>query len=211
FLLADRTDAPPLVVVTGVDQRVFGQRKQLASDAPVELRRVAALEIGAPTTADEQRVAGEQPIAPQKTGAAGRVARRGEGAYDLISEYNHPTIVEQPVESGGPAVAADCGRRPGRFPQAPGAGHVIGVDVRLQDECQGKPEFPDQRQVALGLLMHWIDDHSQGGPAAGKKIRVCRGGGIEELAKYHNETSHARDFRAKLNLPVLRRSGKPLW
>ena len=63
LFLADGRDGIALVVVRRIDQRLVGQLQQLAEDRIVLRARIAVLEIGAAGAADEQRVAGEHPVA----------------------------------------------------------------------------------------------------------------------------------------------------
>ena len=65
LLLADGADNIALVVVPGKDQRLVRQT-QKALQALALGARVAVLEVGAAGAADQQRVAGEHPVASTK-------------------------------------------------------------------------------------------------------------------------------------------------
>src|SRR5690606_29098086 len=58
------------VVVPGEKDDVVAQRRQRPGEALVHLLRVAAREVDAAATIDEQRVAGDQPIADEEALAA---------------------------------------------------------------------------------------------------------------------------------------------
>ena len=58
LFLADAADAPALVVVAGIHQHLIIQCEQLLRDAAIKSLCAAALEVGAPTPHDQQRVAG---------------------------------------------------------------------------------------------------------------------------------------------------------
>jgi hypothetical protein len=83
LLVADRRRRPVGVVVAGVEHGVVGKLPQRVQ-AVVELRRVAAGQIGPTAAADEERVAGDQVPVDEEALRAGRVAGRvHEGERDL--------------------------------------------------------------------------------------------------------------------------------
>ena len=58
-LLAHAADVPLLIIVTGIDQSVAGQREELVVNGSVKRGRVAVLEVGSAAAVDEQGVASE--------------------------------------------------------------------------------------------------------------------------------------------------------
>ena len=86
LLLADGGDRLALIVVRRKDERLVGQLQQPVEDRIVLRARIAVLEIGAAGAADQQRVAGENPVAHQEAvgivGVAGRVEHVEREAFD---------------------------------------------------------------------------------------------------------------------------------
>jgi hypothetical protein len=66
LLFADCGDSLALVVVRRENHRLVGQFHELVEDRIVLRARVAVLEIGAAGAADQQRVAGEDPVLHQE-------------------------------------------------------------------------------------------------------------------------------------------------
>src|SRR5262249_8596598 len=58
----DRRRGAALVVVAGEDQRRVGEREEAGVDRVEERAGIAALEVGAAAGADQERVAGEDPV-----------------------------------------------------------------------------------------------------------------------------------------------------
>ena len=67
LLLANGGDGVAFVVVRGEHQRLVGQPQQLAEQRFILRAGVAVLEIGAAGAADQQRVAGEDAVAPSRS------------------------------------------------------------------------------------------------------------------------------------------------
>src|SRR5271165_2081430 len=66
LFLADGRNRVSLVVVRGINQRLIRKLKQAAKDRVVLLTRIAILEIGAASAADEKRVSGEHAVRQAK-------------------------------------------------------------------------------------------------------------------------------------------------
>ena len=108
----------------------------IVCDAVVERTRIALLKVRAPATADQERVAGEEAIAPQKATAAGCVAWCGDDCQRFAAEPDDDAVVEQSVESIRTAMQAYASLRPRFLLQCICAGDVIGVDMGFEDVSQ---------------------------------------------------------------------------
>src|SRR5205823_3305000 len=58
LLLADARHREATVIVPRIDEAAIGQREDLLAHRAIQRARIAALEVGAAATADEERVAG---------------------------------------------------------------------------------------------------------------------------------------------------------
>ena len=87
FLLADGGNGVTLIIVGRIDERGLGQLQELVENR-IELRaRIAVLKIGATGAADQQSIAGEDPVGEQErigiVGVAGRVEHVEPQTFDL--------------------------------------------------------------------------------------------------------------------------------
>jgi hypothetical protein len=89
----------------------------------------------------------------------------------------------KPVRAGGAARLGERDLAAQPLLQERGAGHVVGMDVRLQRPQQLEPELADQGGVAPHLLEHRIDQHRLLRDAVTQEIGVGRRRRIEELAE----------------------------
>ena len=184
FLLAYAADAPTLVVVGRVDQRLVRQREQLFGDAVVHLHRAALLEVGAAAGIDHQRVAGEQPVAPQVAQAAQRVPRRCDDVYRLAAERQRIAIIQQPVITRCAAVLGDHRGGAGMLPKCLRTGDVVGMHMGIQYHAQRQLQRLEQREVTIDVLQYRIDD-DRTALFAGEQIGEGGRFRVEHLAEDH--------------------------
>ena len=69
------------------------------------------------------------------------------------------------------------------------AGDVVGMHVGVDRLDQLEVELPHQREIAVDLLQHRIDDQRLAAAAAGEQVRIGAGGLIEKLAEDHGQVS----------------------
>src|ERR1035437_10667059 len=96
--------------------------------------RAALLEIGAPAAADQQAIAGEgRALVIQNEGQASVGMARGCTDFNItLAELDRVAVLEQPVSASGAACFGKRNATAATQPEKPGAGHMIGVHVRLQ-------------------------------------------------------------------------------
>ena len=172
LLLADSGDRVALVVVRRKHQRVVRQPQQLVEDRVVLRARIAVLEIGAAGAADQQRVAGEHPVAHAEAvgivGVAGRIEHVEREPLDLdrvaLGDAHGHDVDARLLAHHGDAVGAVA--------QRPEPGDVIGVQVRVDRLDQLQIELAHELQVAIDLLEHRIDDQRLAAAPAGEEVAV---------------------------------------
>src|SRR5271170_3212402 len=81
------------IIVRGENQRLVGQREQLAGDRIVLSAGVAAREIGAPGTVDEEDIAGENAILGENADRVRRVAGSMQHADILVAELERLAVL----------------------------------------------------------------------------------------------------------------------
>jgi len=99
------------------------------------------------------------------------------------AEGDPVAVLQQPVRARRPARLGQRDLAVLALLQEPGAGHVVGMDVRLERPQQCKIQLGDQRRVAPHLLEHRIDQHRFLARRAAQQIGVGRRGRIEQLAE----------------------------
>ena len=175
LLLADAGDGQAAVVMPGIDQAALRQREDLLAHRAEQRARVAILEVGAAAAADEERIAGErhravvEHVAHAAAGVAGGRARFEAGCAktDLLPGLE----VAVGALRAARARHGDAAAEP--LLQQPGAGDVVGVQMRLQRPRQPEAQLLDQRDVAPRLLEHRIDQHRLARRGIGKEVGVC--------------------------------------
>src|SRR5579862_6458945 len=148
----------PAIIVRGENQRRVREREQLARYRIVLSARVAAREIGATGTVDEQYVAGEDAILCEHADRIRRVAGRMQDAEFLVAYFQRLTIfdVDSDVRRRRKQMHRD--RRISQRAQLHRAATMIGVRVRIDDQIESQSVIREDREVALDLVADWIDD-----------------------------------------------------
>ncbi len=182
--LADRARRAPLVVVRRIDPALVGQGEQLLADRPEQQLGVALLEVGAPGAAHEQRIAREHRamIARHERQATRSVSRRGTHLERFCAELDYVTMRKRLIHVLGLIDPSQRDAAAERRLHQPGAGHVIGVAMRVESEQQAELELADQRLVPRVLLEHRIDQHRGAVPLVREQVGVGTRQLIEELA-----------------------------
>ena len=169
----------------GEDHGLVGQAQQLVEDRIVLRARVAVLEVGPAGAADEQRVAGEHPVAHQEAvgivGVAGRVEHVERDALDrelvaLLQPHRHHVDL---------AALAHHGHAMGAVTQRAEAGDMIGMQVGIDGLDQLEIEFVHELEVTVDLLQHGIDDQRLAPAPAGQEVGVGARDAVEKLAEDH--------------------------
>ena len=158
--LADAAHPASLVVVGRIDEDLLVEREELLGDARPQRLRAPVLEIGAPAAADEEGVAGEDPVAPQVRDASRRMPGGGDRENFLVAEEDHVAVLEQAVVALRIAVPADRGLRAGGPLERVRGGHVVGVHVGLERVLESETVLAQETHVALDLLGDRIDQDS---------------------------------------------------
>jgi hypothetical protein len=172
--------------VAGPDGGGVGQLEQHLGQAVVQLRGAAGLEVGAATAVDQQRVAGEDMLAPHKTHAARGVARRVQGADCSAPKVS--VIAIRQLHRGSADAAALPVRRfwhPSQLCQLAGAGDVVGMGVGFQRPDQLQAVFAQHLQVTLQLGVHRVDDDRLAAGWVKQHIGVGAGSGVKQLDRCH--------------------------
>ena len=78
------------------------------------------------------------------------MARRGEGAYHCVPELDEDTVGERFVREVDAGANWEVGRGAGRLDERGQAGHVVGLDMGLEDAY-------DPTSYSLGLLYVRVD------------------------------------------------------
>ena len=177
-LLADRGDGAAAVVVPGENQAVVGQAEYLPGDRAEERGGIALLEIATAGAADQQAVAGEgQAMVVGHVGqAAVGVPWGGAHFQGTLPEGDSVAMIEPQIgplqviaiAPGDPDLAA------GGQSHQRGAGHMIGMAVRVEGGNQLEPELLDQCAVAQVLLVDRVDDHGLAALRVGQQVGIGR-------------------------------------
>ena len=72
-----------------------------------------------------------------------------------------------------------------RAAQGAGAGHVIGVHVRIEDDRQLEPELAEEPEIALDVLDDGIDEGGLAASFVTDEVREGRRLLVEELTEDH--------------------------
>ena len=185
LLLADGGHRVALVVVRGIDQRLVGQLQQPVENRIVLRARIAVLEIGAAGAADQQRVAGENPVGHHEAvgivGVAGRV-QHSRLTPSICTRSPSATPHRYDV---GLALFAHYGDAMGAVAQRAEPGDVVGVQMGVDGFDELEIEFAHELQIALDLFQHRIDDQRLAAAPAGDDVSVGAGDAVEELTEKH--------------------------
>ncbi len=149
--------------------------------------RAAVLEVGAPSAADQERVAGEDAVAHQEAvgivGVAGRVEHVQRQALDgELVAFRHPH--RDHVHLGVLAHHRDAVRA---IAQRAEARDVVGMNVRVDRLDQLEVQLLHQLQVPVDLLQDGIDDQRLATVPAGHQIAVGARCAVEQLAENHGD------------------------
>jgi hypothetical protein len=162
LLLVHRRCRRAAIVMRRQEQTIVRQREDLLLDRMIELLRITMLKIGSPTAAYQQRVTGEsaRKIVENIGETAIGMARRRADFERARAELDHVAMLEISIRAFGTARARkrDLAAKP--LLQEPGAGDMIGMDMRVQSPKQFEPELADEGSVAPHLLEHRIDEHA---------------------------------------------------
>ena len=167
-----------------IEQAGLRQGQELLGDRAPEGVGIALLEIAAAAAAHQQGIAGDgqAPVVEHEAETAVGVAG-GAAHLQMARPERHLIAV---LQGQGHVRGAD-GRRQadgaaGGFMQQPAAGHVVGMGVGVKAGHQFDPQFADQREIALVLLEHRIDQHPPPAGHIGQQIGEGAGFGIKQLA-----------------------------
>ena len=156
----------------GEDHGLVGQAQQLVEDRIVLRARVAVLEVGPAGAPDEERVAGEHPVAHQEAvgvvGVAGRVEDVERHALDgqfvaLLQPHRHHIDL---------AAFAHDGHAMGAITQCAEPGDMIGVQMGIDGLDQLEIKFVHELEVTVDLLQYGIDDQRLAPAPAGQEVGV---------------------------------------
>ncbi len=130
----------------------------------------------------------EHMLAPQVAHAARGVSGRMQGLQPFRAERERVAILE--LHRGGRDAAAFGGRRlrAGVLGELARARDVIGMRMRFHRPRELEAAFPQQREVALDLLVHGVDDQRVARIDVEQHVRVGARYGIEQLDRIHGRT-----------------------
>ncbi len=126
----------------------------------------------------------------------GPVAGRVDRAHADAAQLELPAVLERLVVVVGGGVAVDVDGRAGRRRQAPVAGDVVGVVVRLEDVLDVHAEVARQVQVLVDLELG-VDDSRDPGVLVTDEVRRASEVVVGDLAE-----DHASRPRPGTNLPT---------
>ncbi len=178
-LFADGGDGVAFIIVRGKDHGLVGQPQQFSEQRFILRACIAILEIGAPGAADQQRVAGEYPIAHHETvgivGMAGGVehvhAHTFDGELVAFGKPHRHHVGFGILTHHRDAMCAVAQRTQAR--------DVVGVQVCIDGLDQSQIELGDQLQVPIDLLQDRIDDQRLAAAAAREQVGVRAGDAVE--------------------------------
>jgi molybdate transport repressor ModE-like protein len=202
--------------VARIEQDVVGQLEQ-ARDGAVELvcRRLGpsvGVQVGTADVSHEQRVAAEdEPGVVRSTAAVGdhvRVVRggmpgRGKRSYDGVSQLDHGVVAEGSVLEGDVAACREVSSR-AVLDERRQAGHVVRLQVRLEDGRDGSAETLRLLEVRLDELGMGVDDGERTVRKTPEEVAGAGGRFVEEGAQDHRlvSTLGRSVLWDKTNLPI---------
>src|SRR5437762_1519350 len=134
LLLGDAGRGEAAIVVRRIEQAGLGQAEDAAAHRTVERARIALLEIGAARAADHDAVAGEgHALVVEHVGdAAVGVTGRRPHLERAAAERDPVAILQRAIGTGRAARLREGDLAFLALLQQPGAGHMVGMDMRLQ-------------------------------------------------------------------------------
>jgi len=171
--------------VSGVDERFFRKLQQPPENRLVLGARIAVLEVGAPGAADEQRIAGEDPVIHAEAVGVVGVARRVEHLELEAFDGETVAIRDAHRDHVDPAALAHHGDAMGTVAQRAETGDVIGMQVSVDRLDELQIELAQQLQVPLHPLDHRVDEQRLPAAPAGEQVGVGARGRIEQLPEDH--------------------------
>ena len=148
----------PSIVVRGKNQRLIGQREQLARDRVVLDAWVAAREIRATRSMDKQNVAGEYAILGQQTYRIRCMPGSMKDPKLLISYLNYLPIFDVDADVRRRRQPMHRHGRPGQFAQLKRPTPMVRMSVRVDDQFQPPPMVSQHGEIAFDLFPQRIDD-----------------------------------------------------
>ena len=124
-------------------------------------------------------------VAPDVAHAARSVAGRGQCAQPLRAKGQGVTVTELVRSGADAAVLGGGGAGSGVLGQQGGAGDVVGVCMGFQGPDQAQPVLPQQREVALNVLVYRVDDHRFARAFIEHQVGVGARGRVEQLNGLH--------------------------
>ena len=178
-----------LIVMRRVDERVFGQGKDLGVNRPVKSFGAPILEIRPPAPVDEQCIAGKDARLPaflekeamMSVGVSGGKQRpQRQAAHDQGLLFRDAEIgAGQSFDRGIGDLTA------GERPQPARRTDVVGMDVGFEGQFQRQAELAHQREVAFRSLDHRIDERAFPRFLTADQIGVGGGFRLEQLPEDH--------------------------
>ena len=175
-LLADRGVALALVVVRGVDLEHGVELEQALEQARVQRLRVAGRKIGAPGAADEERVAGEDPVLGDQAHRVARVPRRVQHLQPQVAHDQQLAVVEAHADERRRARAVHDHRHVEPSCELARAREVIGVGVRVDQVADPQALARRERDVAVDLAQLGIDDRRGAGVGVADEVGLATAG-----------------------------------
>mmetsp|Transcript_59262 Transcript_59262/g.163922 ORF Transcript_59262/g.163922 Transcript_59262/m.163922 type:complete len:255 (-) Transcript_59262:416-1180(-) len=167
-----------------VHQGVPWQREDLGVHALIQGLRAPLLEVRAPTTPDEHRVAREghaRAAGQDESGAAIGVPGGGQSLKGQLAKGDPVAGLEQDVRFRSRGFGYDRPHLRELLPDGAARRDVIRVGVRVDHEAERHAQLRERREVPVLLLEHGVDEHRLlGFPAAEE---VCEGArlGVKQL------------------------------
>ena len=188
LFLGNAGDAPILVVMGGINQRIVRQCEQFFMDAFIQSIGIAVLKVGAAAAFDQQRIPGEDPVAEQVSEMSGGMSRRMEWLQLNTAHLKRHALFEanigtgQAVESRHGYLATDL-----VFQFACG-GNVVCMDMGVHAVGQRQSEPANCGQVTLHRNDYRINQNRPPGFLAAQQVRVGTRQGFKQLAKDHGDS-----------------------
>ena len=184
-LFSDTGHGQAAIVMRRVKEACRRERQNLTSHRPVHFTRVALLEIGAATAANEQAVAGEGDafVIQNISDASSRMPRGGSRLEIAFPELNTVTVPQVAVGPFGAGLCAECDLAAETALEQPCAGHMVRVHMRFQRGPQLAVKLLHQGRVAARLFEDRIDQYRFPRTGVAKEIGISGRMGIEELSK----------------------------
>src|ERR1700685_1320998 len=145
------------IIVRRENHGFIWKREQLARDRIVLSARVAAREIGASGSVDEQYVTGEDAILREQANRIRRVARSMEDAQ-FFTALQQLTVFDVDTDVWRRRQTMHRDGRIGQRAQLHRTAAMIGMRVSVDDQVETQSVITEDRQVSFDLVADWIDD-----------------------------------------------------